>query len=70
MQHDLTLVVLAALVCVVGALITMRLFQRSQQADRGTALPWILLGAVAGGSTIWCTHFVAMLAYRPGVAVS
>jgi len=25
------------------------------------------MGAVAGGATIWCTHFVGMLAYRPGV---
>ncbi|MET0182442.1 MAG: MHYT domain-containing protein [Caulobacterales bacterium] len=70
MQHDLLLVALAALICVVGALITMRLYQRCLHAERGAATSWIFLGAVAGGSTIWCTHFVAMLAYRPGVEVS
>ncbi len=28
------------------------------------------MGAVATGATIWCTHFVAMIAYQPGVDVA
>ena len=28
------------------------------------------MGAVATGATIWCTHFVAMIAYQPGVEVA
>ena len=31
---------------------------------------WIFLGGIAGGATIWCTHFVAMMAYSPGVDVA
>ncbi|WP_278070530.1 bifunctional diguanylate cyclase/phosphodiesterase [Brevundimonas sanguinis] len=31
---------------------------------------WVFLGALAGGATIWCTHFVAMIAYRPGVEIA
>nr|WP_313631868.1 EAL domain-containing protein [Brevundimonas naejangsanensis] len=31
---------------------------------------WVFLGALAGGATIWCTHFVAMIAYRPGVDIA
>lgn len=69
-QHDLRLVVLAAVICVIGAIITMRLFMRSREAQASAQAAWIFLGAVAAGSTIWCTHFVAMIAYRPGVPVS
>lgn len=69
-QHDLVLVALAALVCVVGSLVTMRLYRRTRSLERGMRAAWLFLGAVAGGATIWCTHFVAMMAYQPGVAVS
>jgi diguanylate cyclase (GGDEF)-like protein/PAS domain S-box-containing protein len=69
-QHDLVLVLLAAVICVLGALITMRLYLRSRDRQLNAAVGWLFLGAVAAGSTIWCTHFVAMIAYRPGVPVS
>ena len=69
-QHNLYLVALAALVCVVGSLVTMRLYRRTRSFERGMRWAWLFLGAVAGGATIWCTHFVAMLAYQPGVEVS
>lgn len=69
-EHDLRLVALAAAICVLGSWITMRLLLRTQAAEREARPFWVFLGAVAAGSTIWCTHFVAMLAYRPGVPVS
>ena len=31
---------------------------------------WLFLTSLASGVTIWCTHFVAMLGYRPGVSIS
>ncbi|WP_019833048.1 putative bifunctional diguanylate cyclase/phosphodiesterase [Sphingomonas sp. PR090111-T3T-6A] len=31
---------------------------------------WLFLASVGAGATIWCTHFVAMLAYRAGVPVT
>jgi len=69
-EHDLWLVALAALICTFGAWVTMRLCLRAQASDPAARASWIFLGSVAAGSTIWCTHFVAMLAYRPGVPVS
>lgn len=69
-EHDLRLVALAAAICVLGTWITIRLFLRTRAAEREAKPFWIFLGAVAAGSTVWCTHFVAMLAYRPGVPVS
>jgi diguanylate cyclase len=69
-QHDLWFVALAALICTSGALISMRLYSRAGEVSPASRMAWIFLGAVAAGSTIWCTHFVAMLAYRPGVSVA
>ena len=70
MLHDLWLVALAAAICVFGSWISVRLFLRSRARGAGAPAAWVFLGAVAAGSTVWCTHFVAMLAYRPGVPVS
>lgn len=69
-DHNLWLVGLAAALCILGSLITMRLFQRLRHAERGARAAWTFMGAVATGATIWCTHFVAMIAYQPGVDVA
>jgi diguanylate cyclase (GGDEF)-like protein len=63
-QHNIWLVLVAALVCVAGAWTVMRLFQRAQATKGTQRLGWHFLTAVAAGSSIWCTHFVAVLAYR------
>ncbi|WP_421729469.1 bifunctional diguanylate cyclase/phosphodiesterase [Brevundimonas sp.] len=68
--HDLWLVALAAGLCLLGAFITVRLFQKLRHADQGSRLAWMFLGALTSGATVWCTHFVAMIAYRPGVDVA
>ena len=68
--HNLWLVLLAAAICVIGAWTTVRLSQRVRMQSRGLRLAWLFMGAVASGATIWCTHFVAMMAYRPGVPVA
>jgi diguanylate cyclase (GGDEF)-like protein/PAS domain S-box-containing protein len=71
-EHDWRLVVLAALVCLLASLVAVSLFHRARAA-RGRARlrhAWILLAGVATGCGIWATHFIAMLAYVPTVAVS
>lgn len=68
--HNLSLVVMAAVVCILGSWITIRLLRRARTGNFSARSAWILLGSVAGGATIWCTHFVAMIAYEPGVAVT
>lgn len=69
-KHDLWLVALAALFCLIGSTITIRLLSRIRHAERGTRMAWVFMGGVATGATIWCTHFIAMIAYQPGVAVT
>jgi len=68
-SHDPGLVLLAGLMCCAGALSVMQLYRRAG-AERGiAAFGWTLLGAVTLGAAVWCTHFIAMLAHRPGVPV-
>ena len=69
-DHNLFLVALAAVICVVGSVVLNRVFDKNRRSSAKARLPWLFLGAMAGGATIWCTHFVAMLAYRPGVEVA
>jgi len=69
-DHDLRLVLLAAAFCLIGSVVTIRLIQRMQSADPGTHLAWVFMGGVSTGATIWCTHFIAMIAYQPGMAVA
>ena len=63
-QHNVWLVLLAALVCIAGAWTILRLFQRAQATRGAQSIGWHFLTAVAAGSSIWCTHFVGVLAYR------
>lgn len=66
-DHNLYLVALAALICIAGSVVTARMYRKTRGSWGGTRLSWLFMGAVAGGATIWCTHFVAMMAYQPGV---
>ena len=66
-EHDWRGLLLAALVCVVGSVISMRLFARTRRTTGAKRAHWLFLSAVVCGSTIWTTHFVAMLGYEPPV---
>ncbi|MGO4409681.1 MULTISPECIES: MHYT domain-containing protein [unclassified Brevundimonas] len=68
--HNPALVALAALICILGSWITVSLLKRVRHTQSGTRAAWVFLGALAGGATVWCTHFVSMLAYEPGVQVA
>jgi len=70
MEHNLWLVLVAALVCSAGSWATIRLFLRAHEATGLQQVGWHFLTAVCAGSSIWCTHFVAMLAYEPGAPVT
>src|SRR6185312_12760016 len=63
-DHDLWLVALAVVVCCVGAFAIVQMFGRAQATKGVQRAGWIFLTSVGAGATIWCTHFVAMLAYR------
>ncbi len=66
-QHDWRLVVLAAGVCFLASGVAISLFHRARVSRGRARLIWLGLDGVAAGFGIWATHFIAMLAYDPGV---
>ena len=66
-EHDWRLVVLAAGVCFLASGVAISLFHRAQAARGRARLVWLALDAAAAGFGIWATHFIAMLAYDPGI---
>ena len=66
-EHNLWLVALAALVCTLASVTAMELLTHAGRAGRRSRYTWLAVAAAAGGSGIWATHFLAMLAYAPGL---
>ncbi len=66
-EHDWRLVILAGLVCFVGSIVAINIFHRAIASRTRTRLIWIAIAGAAIGYGIWATHFIAMLAYDPGM---
>ena len=62
-EHDLRLVALAAIVIVSGGWVAIGLLRRATERTGTMRAGWCGLAAIAAGASIWCTHFIAMLAY-------
>src|SRR3978361_373960 len=67
-EHDWRLGLLAGLVCFVASIVAVNIFHRALASQARTRLIWIAIAGAAIGYGIWATHFVAMLAYEPGVS--
>ena len=67
-QHDLGLVLVAALLCFCGSGVVASLFRHALRAKNNQWYAWLFLTALSSGVAIWCTHFVAMLGYAAGTA--
>ncbi len=64
-EHDLRLVLLAAAVCAFASFSAVNLLRHARRARHKQF--WIGVAAVACGFGIWATHFIAMLAFSPGL---
>ncbi|SDD84356.1 MHYT domain-containing protein [Kordiimonas lacus] len=69
-EHDYRLVILAAMISLFASYTTMSLLQRAKEAEESARKHWGLLTAISAGSGVWATHFVAMIAYDPGMPVA
>ncbi len=67
-QHDWKLVLLAAIVCVFSSVVAILTIERAQSTSGVQRMQWVLTAGAAGGFGIWATHFIAMLAFNPGVS--
>ena len=66
-EHDWKLVVLAGIVCFLASAVALSLFQRARASQGQARVVWMALQAAVSGCGIWATHFIAMLAYDPGI---
>lgn len=69
-QHDWTIVFLAAVICLLGMLAFFHLLLRAEESPAGRKRYWMWVAAFVGGLSVWATHFVAMLAYKGSVPIS
>jgi methyl-accepting chemotaxis protein len=69
-EHDWRLVVVAGLVCFLSSLVAINLFHHARATSQVARSSWIIAAGVAAGSGIWATHFIAMLAYDPGIGIA
>jgi diguanylate cyclase (GGDEF)-like protein len=67
-EHDWRLVLLAGLVCFVASIVAVNIFHRAIASKTGARFIWIAIAGAAIGYGIWATHFIAMLAYEPGIS--
>ncbi|WP_323015638.1 diguanylate cyclase domain-containing protein, partial [Devosia sp.] len=65
-DHEFALVGLAALICLASSYACASLVNHARRASGRMRWVWTAIAALAVGSGIWATHFVAVLAFRPG----
>ena len=66
-EHDLRLVVLAAVVCLLASFTAINLLHHVRRSAGQMRKIWLGVAATASGFGIWATHFIAMLAFAPGI---
>lgn len=62
-EHDLWLIVMSVFICLLASQTAFSLHYRGMEPSRPRGSAWLLAAAVAMGSGVWATHFVAILAY-------
>jgi diguanylate cyclase (GGDEF)-like protein/PAS domain S-box-containing protein len=68
-EHDWLLVGLAAVICLTASYAVTDIGWHARLAEGRARRGWILAAGGAAGVGVWATHFVAMLAYDPGVVI-
>lgn len=65
--HDLRLVGLAAVICLLASFTAINLLNHVRSSKGHMRMVWLCVSATATGFGIWATHFIAMLAFSPGL---
>ncbi len=65
--HDLRLVGLAAVVCLLASYTAINLLRYAAKSEGHMRAVWLGVSAISTGFGIWATHFIAMLAFTPGI---
>ncbi|MFI5013991.1 MAG: EAL domain-containing protein [Hyphomicrobiales bacterium] len=67
-EHNLLLVALAAVICALASFTAINFLNHVRKTTGHMRRVWLCVAATASGFGIWATHFIAMLAYSPGIA--
>src|ERR1700731_4002910 len=65
--HDFRLVGLAAIICALASFTGVNLLHHVRSSDGRMRRVWLCISATSTGFGIWATHFIAMLAFSPGI---
>ena len=65
--HDLRLVALAAVICALASFTAIGLLHHVHGSTGHMRVIWLAVSATSTGFGIWATHFIAMLAFSPGL---
>jgi diguanylate cyclase len=65
--HDLRLVGLAAVICLLASFTAISLLHHVRSSQGYMRTLWLAVSATSTGFGIWATHFIAMLAFSPGI---
>ncbi len=68
-QHDLRLVGLSVLVCLLAAITAVSLLARALGATGRVRAGWLCGAGIAFGAGVWAAHFIAMLGYLPTIGL-
>jgi diguanylate cyclase len=66
-EHDLRLVGLAAAICALASFTAVSLLHHVRRSSGRIRVAWLAVAATSTGFGIWATHFIAMLAFSPGI---
>jgi diguanylate cyclase (GGDEF)-like protein/PAS domain S-box-containing protein len=66
-EHNLFLVMMAAVVCALASFTAINFLNHVRRTTGYMRKVWLWVAAIASGFGIWATHFIAMLAYSPGI---
>ena len=66
-DHDQRLMLVAAVVCAVGTYASFALATHAVRSTGTMVRLWGLVSIVASGCTAWATHFIVLLAFKPGM---
>lgn len=68
-EHDLRLVALAGLICLLACFTGLTLISRTGKHGKTTSDPWLVASALVVGCGLWATFYVALLGFQPGTPV-
>ncbi|RFB78178.1 bifunctional diguanylate cyclase/phosphodiesterase [Methylovirgula sp. 4M-Z18] len=66
-EHDLRLVGLAGIICAIASFTAFNILHHIVNSRGAVHWIWLCIAATASGFGVWATHFIALLAYSPGV---